>query len=344
MSALLDLIRAEIAAEGPMRVDRYMALCLSHPQYGYYMTRDPLGARGDFITAPEISQMFGELIGLWLVDLWQRSGSTSFHLAELGPGRGTLMADALRAAGGAPGFSDAARVHFVEISPALRAEQAARVPQASHHDSIETLPDDAPLFVIANEFFDALPVRHWLLRPGAPEGLSERLIDVDSDRLVWRPAQTSQGTVIVEQCPAAEAVAQDLAARIAGQGGVLLAIDYGYDRPGVGSTLQALAGHAHVDPLAQPGEADLTAHVNFRALGAALGRGGLERHGPVSQGQFLRALGLDVRAATLVRANADATDSLMAAMRRLADPDQMGDLFKVLAATAPSTPTPAGFA
>ncbi|QCI79736.1 class I SAM-dependent methyltransferase [Hankyongella ginsenosidimutans] len=344
MSALLDLIRAEIAASGPMRVDRYMALCLSHPQHGYYMTRDPLGARGDFITAPEISQMFGELIGLWLVDLWQRAGAAPFHLVELGPGRGTLMADALRAAGGAPGFAQAVRVHFVEISPALRIEQAARVPQATHHDSIETLPDDAPLFVIANEFFDALPVRHWLLRPGAPEGLSERLIDVDGDRLVWQPAQVPAGTVIVEQCPAAEAVAQDLAARIAAQGGALLAIDYGYDRPGVGSTLQALARHAHVDPLEQPGEADLTAHVNFRALGAALGRGGLTRHGPVSQGQFLRALGLDVRAATLVRANADATESIMAAMRRLSEPDQMGELFKVLAATAPSMPTPAGFA
>lgn len=344
MSALLDLIRAEIAATGPMRVDRYMALCLTHPSHGYYTTRDPLGARGDFITAPEVSQMFGELIGLWLVDLWQRSGAGPFHLVELGPGRGTLMADALRAAGGAPGFAAAVRVHFVEISPVLRAEQSARVPQATHHESIASLPDDAPLFIIANEFFDALPVRHWLLRPGAPEGLQERLIGLDGDRLVWHPAQVPAGTVIVEQCPAADAIAQDLATRIAAQGGALLAIDYGYDRPGVGTTLQALAGHTHVDPLTQPGDADLTAHVNFRALGAALARGGLARHGPVSQGQFLRALGLDVRAATLVRANADATDSIMAATRRLADPDQMGDLFKVLAATAQSTPTPAGFA
>jgi len=315
----------------------------------YYATRDPLGARGDFITAPEISQMFGELIGLWGADLVLRADAGArFAWVELGPGRGTLTADALRAmaqAGLAP------PVHFVETSPVLRARQRTLVPDARWHDDQTSLPDDRPLIVIANEFFDALPIRQF--QRGA-RGWRELHVAGDPPRLVPGAADCAAAIpaaladapldAIVERNPAAEAVMADLAARIARQGGAILAVDYGYEGPACGDTLQAMSAHDHVDPLEAPGTRDLTAHVDFAML-ATVARGHGLRPGPcVGQGAFLSALGIDARAAALVRANPARRDDVMAAAARLTAPAQMGRLFRVLACRHMDWPQPAGFA
>ena len=309
----------------------------------YYATRDPLGAAGDFITAPEISQMFGELAGLWLADLWQRAGRPAAHFVELGPGRGTLAADALRAMRRA-GLEPA--VHLVETSPALRAAQARLLPDAIWHDSVDTLPADGALLVIANEFFDALPVRQRI-RTGT--GWAERCVAIADEGFVACPglavaappglADAPPGT-IVEDRPAAAAIVATLAARIAAQGGTLLAIDYGHRGPVAGDTLQAVRAHAFADPFADPGEADLTAHVDFTALADAAA--GLAASGPVDQGEWLLRLGLATRAAALARAAPAQADAIAAAYRRLSAADEMGRLFKVLALTAPAWPEPAG--
>ena len=329
-----------------MPIADYMALCNAH----YYATRDPLGAAGDFTTAPEISQMFGELVGLCLTDLWLRAGRPAVRYVELGPGRGTLAADALRAmarAGLVP------PVDLVETSPVLRAAQAARLPQAVHHDDVATLPDDAPLLIVANEFFDALPIRQ-LVRTG--EGWRERMVALADDHLVpvaggqrfdaivpAALAAAAEGATI-ETSPAAVAIMGTLAGRLAAQGGALIAIDYGHAGPAVGDTLQAVAAHRFADPFARPGEHDLTAHVDFAALADAATRAGARTHRLVGQGAWLTALGIDARAATLA-AGAPARESEIAAARaRLVEEAQMGTLFKVLGVTAPGWPAPAGLA
>ncbi len=279
MTPLAALIAGRIAAEGPMRLDTYMALCLGHPEHGYYMARDPLGAAGDFTTAPEISQMFGELLGAWAAQVWQDQGAPDpFVLAELGPGRGTLMADALRATAALPAFRAAARLRLVETSPVLRARQAETLEGASPRwtNSVADLPP-GPLIVVANEFFDALPVRQFQRTDAF---WRERLVGLDGDRLAWRWAlprpdaeldvrfpQLADGAV-AEICPAGEAVAAALGARIARDGGAALIIDYGAPEGG-GDTLQAVESHAPADPLAAPGMADLTAHVRFADLARA---------------------------------------------------------------------------
>ncbi|MGR7996130.1 class I SAM-dependent methyltransferase [Xanthobacter sp. ZOL 2024] len=356
-SPLAAEIRALIAAEGPLPVSRYMALCLGHPRYGYYMTRDPLGAKGDFTTAPEISQMFGELLGLWAVALWQQMGAPSaFSLVELGPGRGTLMADALRAARLLPAFGAAARVHLVETSPVLRAAQqrtldACGVPLA-WHGRIEDLPE-GPAIVLANEFFDALPVDQYVR---AADGWHERRVGLDAGGALRfgldpRPspladayaASAAPDGAVLERMDPGPALA--LAAHLARHGGAALVIDYGH-AGGFGDTLQALSHHRFADPLADPGGADLTAHVDFAALArVALGQG-LAAFGPLGQGDFLIRLGLGARAERLMReAEPAGQDAIEAAALRLAGsgPGQMGELFKVLALSAPTVGVPPGF-
>lgn len=344
-----------IAVEGPISVARYMALCLGDPRHGYYMTRDPFGVGGDFTTSPEISQMFGELIGLWCADMWQRMGSPDrVLLAELGPGRGTLMADALRAARILPGFLQAAEVHLVETSPVLRDRQRTMLADSGvavdWHGAIEDLPE-GPLLVVANEFFDALPVRQVVARAGR---WHERLVGLDGDdRLVFGlapepyPSQTPAGPdgSIVEIHELGTRIAANLAGRIAADGGAMLAIDYGYVGPATGDTLQALKRHAFVDVLAEPGEADLTVHVDFRSLGQAARSAGAAVHGPVEQASFLRALGIEARAEALSRRASDGGEAQRLALARLTDQSStgMGRLFKVLAVTQAGMAPPAGF-
>lgn len=320
---LEERLRHRIAAEGPLPVSVWMAEANAH----YYATRDPLGAAGDFTTAPEISQMFGELAGLWLADLWLRSGRPDgAHFVELGPGRGTLAADALRAMKGAGLAPD---VHLVETSPELRRAQAERVPGATWHDDLSSLPDEGPLLVIANEFFDALPVE----QVDAAGGI--RTVD-------WRDGRfVPVGEVETEASPLLLGIAADLSRRISAQGGAALIVDYGHDRPGRGDTLQAVFRHAYADPFEAPGERDLTAHVDFSALAKVAT--GVRVSGPVPQGAWLDAMGLPLRAAALARAAPARTEEIEAARHRLSAPAQMGRLFKVLAFSARQWQEPAGF-
>lgn len=334
-----------IETTGPLSVAAFMAEANAH----YYASRDPLGAEGDFITAPEISQMFGELVGLWCADLWLRAGSPAdLHYVELGPGRGTLARDALRAmarVGCTP------QVHFVETSPVLREAQRLAVPGAVFHDDSANLPTSGSMLVIANEFFDALPIRQLV---ATPNGWRERVVALDEENFVPVPgavpmdatmpgALPAPGT-IVETCPAASAIMFDVAARITAQGGAIVAIDYGYQGPAVGDTLQAVSRHQSASPFDNVGEQDLTAHVDFAALAQAALGAGARVAGPVGQGAWLRALGLDARAASLAAAAPDRAEEINAQAARLADADQMGTLFKAIAATAPHWPHPEGFA
>ncbi|RBI87146.1 class I SAM-dependent methyltransferase [Rhodosalinus halophilus] len=341
MTPLAKTLAARIAAEGPLKLSDYMAECLMHPAHGYYATRDPLGERGDFTTAPEISQMFGEMVGLALGQAWLDQGAPErIALAELGPGRGTLMADILRALRAVPGARAAAALHLVETSPTLRARQQETL--AGHgvtwHAAAADLPDDRPLFLVANEFFDALPIRQFQRAEG--EAWQERRVGLRDGRLVpglagpapqpelaHRLEDTAPGDV-VEICPAAPAIAQEIGARIERHGGVALIVDYGGWRSR-GDTLQAVAGHAAADPFEAPGEADLTAHVDFEAIARAAPCA----HARLTpQGVFLERLGLTARARILARSLSGAgLESHVAAHRRLTHPEEMGTLFKCLA-------------
>ena len=338
-----EQLRDMIAAEGAIPISTYMGVANAH----YYATRDPLGAAGDFTTAPEISQMFGELIGLWLADLWMRAGKARCHYVELGPGRGTLAVDALRAMRGAGLEPD---VHLVETSRALRQAQAGRLPSARWHDDAGSLPGDAPLLIVANEFFDALPVRQLVK---ASDGWRERMVAWADESFVpaegrsvpdgMIPAhlQAAPRGSIVETSPATAAIVGELASRLAAQGGAALIVDYGHLRTGTGDTLQALSRHAFASPWEEPGERDLTAHVDFEALAAAAK--GVRIAGPVEQGAWLKALGIDLRADALSRAAPDRGPEIGAARDRLVEPDAMGSLFKVMALTAMDWPEPAAF-
>lgn len=291
----------------------------------YYATRDPLGATGDFVTAPEISQMFGELVGAALAEAWTRAGSPADAVyAELGPGRGTLAKDALRVMRGA-GF--AGDVHLVEASPVLRALQSTALPGAVFHDCIEDLPA-RPLLLVANEFFDALPVEQWV-------GEVQRRVTCDGTRFAF----TADGP-IRETSPARTAAAAALAAHLARHGGCALVIDYGYAQGETGDTLQAVRGHAFADPLEAPGEADLTAHVDFAALADAAAACAVSR--AVTQGSWLETLGIGPRASALAARNPAQTDAIAAARRRLCDEREMGRLFKVMALRHPNWPAIAG--
>lgn len=349
MTTLTDHLLKRIHANGPISLSDYMAEALMHPTFGYYATRDPLGTDGDFTTAPEISQMFGELIGLSLAQAWLDQGQpTPFTLAELGPGRGTLMADILRATAQIPAFASAAQVHFVETSPTLRAEQAKRVAHATWHDNITSLPQH-PLFLVANEFFDALPIRQFHRDTGGwrevqigdldgtlAAGLSAAAPIASLDH---RLDDTKTGD-IVELCPALPAIVQNIATRIADHGGAALIIDYG-DWHSLGDTLQALKGHAPTDPFTAPGTADLTAHVDFETIAQNATPAKHTRLTP--QGVFLERLGITQRAQSLATSlSGPALDSHIAAHRRLTHPTEMGSLFKVMAIYPDNTPPPAG--
>jgi len=361
MTTLEAEIRRMIAVDGPMSVAAFMGLCLGHPTHGYYMTRDPFGRAGDFITAPEISQMFGELIGLWAAAVWQQMGApVQLALVELGPGRGTLMLDALRAVRVVPAFAAALSVHLVETSPALQRRQQERlakvgVPVAWHRD-LAGVPD-GPSIVIANEFVDALPI-HQAVK--TESGWHERMVGIGPDgRLVFAlhpdpmPGFAAIVPTALAGAPAGAVyewrsgeVAAEIARRVAQHGGAALVIDYGYVESAAGETLQALGRHGFADPLATPGEIDLTAHVDFAALARTAHAAGAGVHGPTSQGAFLRLLGIETRAAAL-RANATAVQAadIDAALARLtaATPGAMGALFKALAFADPKHGAPPGF-
>ena len=359
-SPLETEIRARIVAHGPIPVAEYMALCLGHPRYGYYVTRDPFGARGDFITAPEVSQMFGEVLGVWMAAVWQQMGAPArVRIVELGPGRGTLMSDALRAAKVLPGLLDAASVHLVEISPALKAKQQQTLrgvaPPLSWHASLDAVPE-GPAIVIANEFFDALPVHQAVKTPG---GWCERRVGIDGDKLVFTPAAEPLAGLDA-RLPASAREAADgaifewrddgaaraLGARLTQQGGAALVIDYGHVATAIGDTLQALGGHAFADPLATPGALDLTAHVDFAALMRAVIAAGAAAFGPISQGELLRRLGIAARAAKLKeKAAPDIAAQIDAAVARLTGTGrtEMGTLFKAAAFAHPKLGAPPAF-
>ncbi|MGA8601480.1 MAG: SAM-dependent methyltransferase [Beijerinckiaceae bacterium] len=356
MKELLRELQEMIAQDGPISLERYMSLALSHPCYGYYTTREPFGAAGDFVTAPEISQMFGELIGLWAVEIWRMGGAPApMRLVELGPGRGTLMADALRVIRNAA--NESIEVHLVETSPRLMEIQRAtltnyRAP-VRWHQSTEDIPPGAAIY-IANEFFDALPVQHFIR---TEHGWCERLVGLDDHgKLHWglRPVAASavrfaapQGSVI-EISPQARKIVRILSARITSQGGALLIIDYGYTETQTGETLQAVRNHRFVDPLDAPGESDLTAQVDFTALGQETQAAGARVHGPVTQAAFLLSLGLAQRAQMLKRkASPEQAKTIDAAFVRLTDcskPTRMGELFKAMAITQQNMQFVPGFA
>jgi len=339
--SLRDLLIARIQQDGPISVADYMTECLLHPVYGYYTTHDPLGVQGDFVTAPEISQMFGELIGLCLAQCWMDQGRpASATLAELGPGRGTLMADVLRATQQVPGFHDALQIVLLEASPTLRGVQQATL-KGYYPQWIETIADlpEQQLFMIENEFFDALPIRQFL-RDGA--GWRERRIGIDGTSLTFGlSGQTPQTALhdrledtkdgdLVEHCAAAIPIMTEISDRISGHGGAALIVDYG-DWRSLGDTLQAIKSHQRADPLVAPGQADLTAHLDFEPLAQLARAAGCAHTRLTPQGVFLERLGITARAQSLAASQkGQAVDTLIAAHRRLTHPEEMGNLFKVL--------------
>lgn len=355
MTPLHAGLAARISQTGPITVAEYMTECLTHPVHGYYTTRDPLGAAGDFTTAPEISQMFGELIGLFLVETWDNQGRPSpFTIAELGPGRGTLMADALRATARVAGFHDAMQIALVEVSPELKSMQSRALEgyEPTWCDSVHALASmPGPLFVVANEYFDALPIRQFV-RDGAM--WRERMIGLDANTLAWGLAPPTALPVfadrsdiadggLVEWCEPAARDAATLGHMIAERGGVALVVDYGDWRTN-GDTFQAVCGHRFAAPLAAPGEADLTAHVDFEALAKAAESAGAKASDMISQGKFLARLGIVQRAEALAkRMTGDTLESHVAAFNRLTSADEMGTLFKAMAIYPKSVAPPPGF-
>jgi len=359
MTPLEAEIRTRIAADGPMKVAAYMELCTTDTRHGYYTTRDPFGARGDFVTAPEISQMFGELIGLWALSVWQIMGERpALHLFELGPGRGTLMADALRATRIMPAFTRALRVHLIEASPVLREIQQKTlsgfdVPIAWEGSEFD--PPSERSIIIANEFFDALPVNQAVKVEG---GWRERMVTQDGDRLVFTMGSETMWRVDEALPPGlrgaplgsvfewrSDTVIRRVA-RHAARWGAALIIDYGHVETGIGDTLQAMSRHRFADPLDRPGEIDLTAHVDFQVLRERAAIEGVRVQGPVSQGNFLRRLGIVERADRLkASATARQAAAIDAALARLTGdgPTGMGEMFKVMAMSHPRLPVLPGF-
>ncbi len=368
MTSLADHLRRRIADDGPLSVAEYMDAALTHPRLGYYMSGDPFGRGGDFITAPEISQMFGELIGLWCAVQWQAMGGPDpLNLVELGPGRGTLMADMLRAGGAAEGFVESLSISLVEISPALKTAQEDALVAAKEVLKARSLQwwsdfsevPEGPLLIVANEFLDALPVRQF---QKTPKGWRERMVGVSDDQKEFRfiladgppeddaipPDLSAAGARagdgdILEVRPAAAVLAEAIAGRLARQPGAALFIDYGHAESAAGDTLQAVKDHDFHDPLAAPGEADLTAHVDFAAFGRAAAGAGARILGPVGQGPFLEGLGIGVRTEALLAAEPPQDREIEAALARLTSEDAMGRLFKVMALVSPGLAPPPGF-
>jgi NADH dehydrogenase [ubiquinone] 1 alpha subcomplex assembly factor 7 len=344
MTSLAEALAARIKRDGPIPVSAYMDACLNDPAHGYYRTRHAIGRAGDFITAPEISQAFGELVGLWCAVVWQQMGAPAvLRLVELGPGRGTLMHDALRAARAAPAFRKALDVHLVESNASLAAEQRTALQGAdvsmTWHDDVSAIAPDTPTIVIANEFLDTLPVAQWISRSGhwhercVGIGNSGQLILIDGDaslslRLPGTLGDAREGEIFETR----HATLDVLAAKLADLGTPLamLLIDYGHAAPAYGDTLQAVRAHRYDDLFAAPGEADLTAHVDFSEVSSAMQRCGLASDGPVTQAQFLGALGIAERASRLMAANPDKAARIEADIARLMAPGGMGTRFLAL--------------
>jgi NADH dehydrogenase [ubiquinone] 1 alpha subcomplex assembly factor 7 len=358
MNALGARIAGLIAAQGPLTVAQYMTIAMHDRDYGYYATRDPLGAEGDFVTAPEVSQMFGELVGLWCAQTWHDQGKPkSARLIELGPGRGTLMSDALRAARLMPEFLAAIDIVFVESNPALRTAQETALKDANAKiawaNDCDSRLFDRPVFLIANEFFDALPIRQ-LVR--TDKGWSERMVTADASgalgfALSPVPADVAVPTdragaptgAVYEFSDAATALAQEIAHGIARFGGAALAIDYGYGAPDFGETLQAVAAHGPAKLLEAPGEADISAGVDFAALARAAQSQAAVTYGPLTQSDFLTGLGINERADALKRAARGSPNSIDLDLNRLIEADEMGELFKALAILPAGASKPPGF-
>jgi len=356
MTPLERRIRDRIAAQGPLPVSEYMAMALGDPDYGYYATRDPFGAAGDFITAPEISQVFGELIGLWCAVAWEQVGApVRAVLVELGPGRGTLMSDALRAGGISPDFAAAIELHLVETSPKLREIQRAALGgrDVTWHDRFDDVPP-GPLFLIANEFFDALPIDQfirtdtgWRRRCVAADPDTDSFRFVVADNPVHDLMESFQNTAIGairETSPSSMALAGAIGRRLVEYGGAALIIDYGPSASAAGDSLQAVSRQKYHDVLAIPGDADITAHVDFQELARAASAAGAISHGPIPQAALLSRLGIGPRTENLLKsASAEQAATLRASTKRLIDPAAMGTLFKALSLTGANTPAPAGF-
>ena len=359
ISPLQSEIRKLIKSSGPMPVWRYMELCLLHPQHGYYVSRDPLGREGDFTTAPEVSQMFGELLGLWAASVWKAIGSPpALRLIELGPGRGTMMSDALRALRVLPPLYQSLSIHLVEINPVLREKQRATlsgIRNVSWHDNIDDVPE-GPAVIFANEYFDVLPIHQAVKRE---TGWHERVVNLDaSDRLVFGAGaepiprfevllpplvRAAPVGAVFEWRPDSEIM--KIATRVRDQDGAALIIDYGHLRSDAGDTFQAIARHSFTDPLKNPGQADVTAHVDFQALTRAAEDLGARVHGPITQGEFLKRLGIETRAVTLMgKATVEVSADISSALKRLTDSGRggMGSMFKAMAVTAPDLTSIAG--
>ncbi len=355
-SPLVNEIRRLIKSSGPMPVWRFMELCLLHPEHGYYVSRDPLGREGDFTTAPEVSQMFGELLGLWTASVWKAMGSPSLlRLIELGPGRGTMMADALRALRVLPPLYQTLSVHLVEINPVLREKQQASLAgtrAVAWHDNIDDIPQ-GPTIILANEYFDVLPIHQAVKRE---TGWHERVVEVDGNGKLGfgaAPEPIPRFEVLLPPLVRAAPVGavfewrpdseiMKVATRVRDQGGAALIIDYGHLRSDAGDTFQAIARHSFTDPLKAPGEADVTAHVDFQALARAAEDIGARVHGPVTQGDFLKRLGIETRAVTLMsKASHEVSEDISGALKRLVEGGRggMGSMFKVLGISSPDLVT-----
>lgn len=346
--SLSEKLIEHIRENGPLTVAEYMGACLYDPEDGYYATRPAIGgANADFLTAPEASQMFGELIGLWCAHEWDVLGKPAFNWIELGPGRGVLMQDAIRATKRIEGMHAAATVVLVETSPPLREEQAARVPDAEWEARIEEVAP-GPCIIVANEFFDCLPIRQFIR---GEDGWHEKLVGLnEAEKLTFGlsaaiPAPDSEDEIgtVREIAPGLESIIYDIERRLHEAPGRVLIIDYGYAEPEGADTLQALKNHKKIDPIETPGEADLTAHVDFARIAQLAEQAGLAVHGPITQAQFLRGLGIEMRHDSLAQANPTHAERLKRELHRLTGADQMGALFKVICLSSPNLPPPAGF-
>ena len=352
--SLEQRLKAQIAAEGPLTVAQYMTACLHDPRDGYYATRPRLGQGGDFLTAPLVSQMFGELLGLWAVETWMRMGQPApFLLVEAGPGDGTLISDVLRAARLAPAFLAAARLHLIETSPPLIEAQRLRLAGAPLEPTwiagLAALPAGAPVILLSNELLDCLPARQFVR---TMRGWGERMVGLDQHGelafgLATRPLERvlpdAEPGEVLEISAAQEAFGAELGAILARQGGAALLIDYGRGEPGTGDTLQALKDHRMLSPLESPGHADLTVHADFPAVAAAARGAGAHTAPILTQGELLARLGIAERAQSLIRTRPDRAGTVQRQLARLTDPDQMGELFKALALHAPAALVPPGF-
>ncbi len=352
-----------ISANGPISMAQYMGECLGHPKHGYYMHKDPFGSKGDFTTAPEVSQMFGEMLGMWIANAWQDLGQkTPVKLIELGPGRGTLMADILRVLNIVPQLKENLSVHLVEMSPTLMAAQKQSLSAVDKtpvhwHKSIADVPEGFS-FIIANEFFDALPVHQFEM---TDKNWRERVVDVDNDSLATlitalaapSPAlfmtdevlrNSAKNGDIIETSPLSITIMAEISRRIASHGGAGLIIDYGYKKAALGDSLQAMKNHAFCQIFETPGEADITAHVNFEVLAKCASECGLDIFGATTQGAFLKQLGIEMRAEKLKsNATPEQKQDVDAAIKRLTGDKEMGTLFKVMAVQNKDMPKPVGF-